>query len=183
MIVYDPERTVPNWAPGSWVFLEQILPEDAICFEWGGGQSTKWLLDRVPKGYVFTVEHDKVWSKRIVELVDGAFHFTLIYADKDSPAYVAALTRINRRPNVYLIDGYQRPECLKLVMEEALSMDLIVCDDALDFADVVEKGDSRYSRYIHKFAMPHPNQGEPYAKDFHRQGKHPDTKETWIWRV
>ncbi len=177
MIVYDASRTTPNWAPGSWDYLEEILPKDAICFEWGGGQSTKWLLDRVPEGLVYTVEHDLVWIDRINDLTGMHMRNTILHADKESPAYVAALDRINRRPNVYLIDGYQRPECLALVMQEALSDDIIVCDDALDFAEWVDP------EHIHKFAMPHPNKGTRYGPSFHRQGFHPDTKETWIWSV
>ncbi len=178
MIVYDPSRTTPNWAPGSWEYLEKILPEDAICFEWGGGQSTKWLLDRVPEGFVFTVDHDVEWIDRINTLTDFDERLSIMRADKDSPAYVAALTRINRRPNVYLIDGYQRPECLALMLETAFSDDIIVCDDALDYCDHLPSLEQ-----ITRFWMPHPCKGTPYNKNFHRQGMHPDTKETWIWRV
>lgn len=183
MIVYDPERDVPNWAPGSWEYLESVLPKDAICFEWGGGQSTKWLLDRVPEGLVYTVEHDVCWIDRINALTDTDIRNEIIHADKESPAYVAALTRINNRPNVFLIDGYLRPECLALVLEEAFGGDIIVCDDALDYADVIEQRDSTRRGVIHKFAMPHPCKGTDYAKDFHRQGRHPGTKETWVWRA
>ena len=177
MIVYDPKRTTPNWAPGAADYLEAMLPRDAICFEWGGGQSTLWLANHVPDGFVYTMENSPEWISRTLNLTKHLSNCMLITASKLIPErYVDAVDRV-RFPNVYLIDGYLRPECLEKTLGRSRTGDIIVCDDALDYM-----GDDAYGD-VHKFKMPHPNKGEPYGKTFHRQGMHPDTKETWVWRV
>lgn len=183
MIVYDPDRKTPNWAPGADVYLDALLLEDDVCFEWGGGQSTPWLAKRVPAGKVYTVEHDQKWVDRIAGYCKKYQNVRIIKQAKDDRHYVSVLKGIATRPTVYLIDGYHRPECLKLVMELALSGDLVVCDDALDYVDLVEELRlAEHGRY-HTFSMEHPCKGTRYPKDFHRKGMHPNTKETWIWRV
>lgn len=183
MIVHDPDRKTPNWAPGAAVYLDTLLWEDDICFEWGSGQSTPWLAKRVPCGKVYTVEHDQKWVNKTALACKKFRNVRIIKMPKDDPVYVTILQKIATRPTVYLIDGYQRPECLELVMELAQPGDLVVCDDALDYIDLVEELHLGEDAKYHTFSEEHPYKGTDYAKDFHRQGPHPDTKETWIWRV
>ena len=183
MIVYDPNRKTPNWAPGADEYLSGLMWDDDVCFEWGSGQSTAWLAKRCPVGKVYTVEHDQKWINRTALACRKFQNVRIIKKAKDSAAYVNVANGIATRPTVWLIDGYQRPLCLKLVMYLAQTNDIVVCDDALDYVDLVEDLRLGEGGKYHTFSMEHPCKGTDYHKDFHRKGPHPDTKETWIWKV
>lgn len=181
MIVYDAKRTTPYWAPGASGYLEKILPPDSICFEWGGGQSTKWLAERVPEGFVYTVENTPEWIAKTLGLTITLPNCMLIAASRKIPErYVDAVDRV-LFPNVYLIDGYLRPECLKKTMERARKDDIIVCDDALDYCGHLKGLPSSWA----KFTMPHPSAGKKITRDRGNSvlTHHAMTKETWIWQV
>lgn len=184
MIVYDKTRTTPNWAPGAADYLSTLLLPNNIVFEYGGGQSTRWLACRVPEGKVYTVEHDPVWIGRIRKLTAPFTNCRIIEARIDSELYVTAPQDLFSRPEVYIIDGYQRPKCLKFLMSIVQEDDIIVTDDALDYVDtekILVGGDEE----IAKFSMPHPYAGKKITRPRGNSvlTHHAATKETWIWRA
>jgi hypothetical protein len=185
VINYDPDRVVPNWAPGAAEYLSTLIRNDDTCFEWGGGQSTPWLADLCPYGSVVTVEHDLEWLRRIVDLTRDHTNCQIIWAPCENVGpgeapdwmmrYVNAV-EIVRDPDVWLIDGYLRPECLEKAKRLAMSGNIIVLDDALDYV-----GDQKrpHSPWGQVFQMPHPNKGERNL-----WGKmSPNLKETWVYKV
>ena len=179
MIHYDPKRTVPYWAPGAWQYLETLLTPDDYCFEWGGGQSTKWMADRV--GFILTVENRPEWAERILRMTKGCTNCQVILASRLSDRYVDAVDLLHGLINVYLIDGYQRINCLKKVTELRQPGDIIVMDDALDYADSTEFG-----TIVRRFRMPHPSAGLPIPKSNHgntNREVHAQFKETWIVKM
>ena len=192
MIQYDPTRAVPNWAPGAADHLESLLRLDDVCFEWGGGQSTSWLAQRVPHGMVITVEHSLEWLKRTVEMTSSLTNGHMIWSPKDKLRYVNAVDIA--KPTVFLVDGYLRPECLKKVIQIYKHGDIIVLDDALDYTDVERR--VAMSTFLAREDFPHdlpppkPPEGEVHRMLHPNRGEKnmyglmsPDFKETWIWRV
>ncbi len=176
MIHYDPKRTVPYWAPGAWQYLETLLSKDDYCFEWGGGQSTKWMADRV--GFILTVENRPEWAERILKMTKDCTNCQVILASRLSARYVNAVDLMSGLFNVYLIDGYQRINCLEKTLELCKAGDIIVLDDALDYA-----ADMEFLATIESFRMPHPSAWLPIPKSNHGNTKlkvHAEFKETWI---
>lgn len=180
MIVYDPKRTDPCWAPGSWDYLASILPDDAQCFEWGGGISTLWLARRAAR--VVTVESDPIWFKRIRDMTVGMPHVWLVHLLREARLYV---DEVDAAPdsNVFLIDGYRRIECLDKALEVIDPGGILVLDDALDYV-----GDWKPPG-VEVFSMPHPYAGKkvernPWGNTLLKVGDlHHETKETWIWQA
>ena len=169
---------LPCWAPGAADYLASLLAGTEIVFEWGSGASTVWLSDKVER--LYTMEHDKKWLAKVMEIrgpVVLPFHQAI-----SDPEYVTTALRV-MHPDVWLIDGYRRIDCLALVMEHKRKGDIIVCDDALDYAEHLLTDD------IKRFAMPHPYAGTKINQAQHKghgntnRTHHAATKETWIWRV
>ncbi len=182
MIVYDPKRKEPHWAPGAAEYLASQIRKDDHCFEWGGGMSTPWLCSLVPDGRVLTVEDDPVWIKRILEMTEDAGNFGLFEVGRGSRFYVDAVDGINT-VDVFLIDGYRRIECLDKALERIGPRGILVLDDALDYV-----GDWKLPG-VEVFSMPHPLAGKkverhPWGNTLLKVGDlHHETKETWIWKV
>lgn len=171
----------PCWAPGAADYLASILTGDEIAFEWGSGASTIWLADRIES--VFAMEHDLKWVTKLVESeTEGSirpFHYA--YTNDE---YVTTALRCTPQPNLWLIDGMRRIDCLALVEKHAKEGDIVVLDDAMDYARHLVG-----VQYFAAFTMPHPHAGIPinHAKYGHQrntnQKVHPPNKETWICKT
>lgn len=178
----DYPEGMPCWAPGAADFLATLLTGKERAWEWGGGQSTIWLADKV--AHVDVVETEAKWGAWI-KARTTAEQVTVRLHDMDDPAYL--VPNLYMAPMLFLIDGYRRIDCLAVVEKHAQEGNLVVLDDAMDYAqhllDKVEFG------RIHRFAMPHPFAGVPITAPKHRRYRntvlkvHADTKETWIWEV
>jgi hypothetical protein len=175
---------MPCWAPGAADYLASILTGDEIAWEWGGGQSTAWLVDKVH--HLCTMEHDPKWAWKIEDMVgEERTDFCLYLVPFESGEYIDLVEIAKPTPNLWLIDGYKRIDCLELVLRKRNYGDIVVLDDALDYAEhllVVEND-------IHRFAMPHPHAGLPITSPKHKIWRNtvrthaPATKETFVWRV
>lgn len=177
---------LPCWAPGAADCLEILLTGKEIAIEWGGGQSSKWLIDKV--AHLHTIEHDPEWAERIrVWIGDVATNFTLHQHPWTHKNYIECINSIPRgaTPTVWLIDGYRRIDCFETVIGRMKSGDVVVLDDALDYAEsLAEDGIT-----LHKFSKPHPYAGTPINQKQHAKSRntvrknHAMTKDTWMWRV
>ena len=180
MIVYDPTRTEPCWAPGSWNYLASIMPDDAQCFEWGGGISTLWLAQRAAR--VVSVESDAVWCRRIGDMTLNIPNVTLVHLRREWRGYVDEVD-LFPDSDVFLIDGYRRIECLDKALEVIRPGGILVLDDALDYV-----GDWKPDG-VKVFSMPHPYAGKKVMRNLWGNTHlkvgdlHHETKETWVYRV
>lgn len=172
---------LPCWAPGAADYLASILTGDEIGWEWGGGASSLWLEPKVKMLHV--MESDSKWADFVTQ--STPFDKCRIHVrDFHNPDYLDDVELVNPKPNLWLIDGYRRIDCLKIVERLAHSGDIVVCDDALDYAEYLL---SFQSLDIHRFAMPHPQAGEKITNPKHKvwcntvRTHAPQTKETWIW--
>lgn len=176
----DYPEGMPCWAPGAANYLATLLTGREHAWEWGGGASTIWLQDLVD--HVDVVETDPGWAKRIKNATKAARVTVRLHA-MDDPNYV--------KPNVYmatmlwLVDGYRRIDCLETVRRHAQAGDLVVLDDAMDYAQDLLKGDWK----IKRFKRPHPYAGIPinHKKYGHLRNTvlkvHAEHKETWVCQV
>lgn len=175
---------MPCWAPGAADYLASILTGDEIAWEWGGGASSVWLAPQVTE--LVVMESDQKWERYIYEHRDeSTWNGLVIVRPWDGPEYVqAALERpVGPMPDLWLIDGYKRIDCLELVERQVKEGDIVVLDDALDYCEhllIVEND-------IKRFAMPHRLAGKPMTKSTPYRNTvrthHAATKETWIWQV
>ena len=99
-------------------------------FEYGGGGSTLWFLER--GATVVTVEHHPGWAAELRRRVTSD-RWTLAErsADDEFAAYVAA---IEEHPDdsfdVVVVDGRERARCLTAAMPKVRPGGLLIVDDA-----------------------------------------------------
>lgn len=173
----------PCWAPGAARRLKALLwdLEDVCAWEWGGGASSIWLAPQI--SFLSVMEHDRAWADKVIDGTDPE-KCEVFRRDMDDPNYIDLVELCKPQPTLWLIDGYKRIDCLELVLRKRKDDDIIVMDDALDYA-----GDLADLTRIEKFAMPHPHAGLPCVSDKNKRDRNtkrthaPATKETWIWRV
>jgi hypothetical protein len=185
LIDYPPG--LPCWAPGAADYLESILTGEENAVEWGGGASTVWLATKVKR--ILVIEHDPKWVVWIEDRVSSDVVTVACYPYK-SKGYIEAVAIVclmstcykTDKINLWLIDGYRRIDCLALVEKQVRPGDIVVLDDALDYAEHLLDGPWK----IKRFAQPHPHTGIPinHKKYGHLRNTvrkvHADTKETWV---
>jgi hypothetical protein len=102
-------------------FLESHLRPTDHVFEWGSGDSTVWLAQRVR--YVTSVEHDPTWAARTTLNLVGRLNTSVLWvpplrpytegADDGDPdvfrQYILAI--LGQPADVVLIDGRSRVGC------------------------------------------------------------------------
>jgi predicted O-methyltransferase YrrM len=170
----------PCWAPGAAEYLESLLTGEEVAFEWGGGASTVWLAERVRS--ITTMETDEKWARWIRDRCAANVARVLDFQDDH---YLDHQDFILEHIDLWVIDGYRRIDCLEKVEELVQPGDIVVMDDALDYAEHME---AKWTR-VKRFAQPHPHAGIPinHAKYGALRNTvrkvHADTKETWVWRV
>lgn len=91
--------------------LDEFLSPGSTVFEYGGGGSTLWFLDR---GHdVVTVEHDPEWAERLSGLVSDS-NWTLLHRSSEN-LYSAYVDSVDNYPegwfDVVLVDGRERVRC------------------------------------------------------------------------
>jgi hypothetical protein len=184
MMTYPPG--LPCWAPGAVECLASDPPDEGVAVEWGGGASSVWLAPQVT--WLHVIEHDPMWIDKIKFGLADEDNFTVHEYSYLDPAYVDCVDEFDYAglPTLWLIDGYRRIDCLAKVMEKRTEGDIVVMDDALDYAEHLLK---HWRGKIERFAMPHPYAGTPIDQARHKKQRntvrthHAMTKETWIWRA
>lgn len=174
---------MPCWAPGAAEYLASILTGREVALEWGGGASTVWLAPKVHQ--VTVVEHDPKWRDFIWKNRTSVnIHFVLVDYQHDHYIHPEWSTYIPKT-HLYLIDGFRRIDCLKVVEDRAQKGDIVVLDDALDYGEHLLDGPWE----IKRFAQPHPHAGIPMVSSKHKLWRnsvrthHPLNKETWVATV
>jgi predicted O-methyltransferase YrrM len=176
----------PCWAPGAAEYLESLLTGEEVAFEWGSGESTRWLASRVRE--VVSVETDQEWFERVTGWLKDQPHVEVIHTHIRSTNYLNNIklrSKFRKETDrvVWLIDGYRRIDCLELVEKLVRPGDIVVCDDSADYLD------GRAPSHAKTFSQPHPHAGIPinHAKYGALRNTllkvHHDTKDTTIWRV
>lgn len=108
-------------------FLDDQLSPEHVLFEYGSGNSTKWFSERTRS--VTSIEHDTDWAE-IVEpqLPDNAE----LELKTSKEAYIDSLSDFSARegsPDVVVVDGQWREECIREAIEVVKESAVIILDD------------------------------------------------------
>jgi len=109
--------------------LAAVIGPGSRVFEYGGGGSTLWFLDRGAE--VVTVEHHEGWANQLEEAISSP-DWTLLRrsADDNYAAYVAA---IDEQPDASLdlvvVDGRERVRCAARATVKVRPGGLLLVDD------------------------------------------------------
>lgn len=181
----DYPEGMPCWAPGAAPYLARKLTGEEVAFEWGGGASSIWLAPKIR--YLYVMETSLEWAERIIEGTEGK-HCGVWVREFESGDYLLKAQHVasgSEPPTMWLIDGFRRIDCLALVRELVSPGDLVVLDDALDYAEDVLTGHWT----IERFAMEHPHAGKLCKSAYNDRLRNtvrthaPETKETWVIQV
>lgn len=135
-------RSQPWLTMPAVAFLDGRLSVDLSLFEYGSGGSTAWYGLRV--GQVTSVEHDRHWYERVkpelpsnvtlllkAESHQGTF-LELVFRPLGLPTeYAKAIdsAELDRFPDVVVIDGVDRLNCINVVAERAPASTVIIVDN------------------------------------------------------
>lgn len=98
----------PWWNYDAIDFVDGHLRPDERVFEYGGGASTLWLID---KGCaVTTIEHDPAWYESLAAVAPDTVRF--VAADESFDEYVATVSaEPDNSLDLVIIDGRERVRC------------------------------------------------------------------------
>jgi predicted O-methyltransferase YrrM len=99
-------------------------------FEYGGGGSTLWFLDR--GAHVVTVEHHPGWAAQLRNTVD-VDRWTMLERSLDGGAtdYVDAIAEFEDESfDLVIVDGRERSRCAMAAMDKVKPGGWLIVDDA-----------------------------------------------------
>lgn len=127
-------KPIPWWSYAAIRWLDSVLTHQHHVFEFGSGNSTLWLAQRVAT--VTSVEHDEVWFDRIRRALPENAEIML----RSSPSsearsdandeYILAYLQQDIEFDLVIIDGLTRNACARVVPERLREGGLILLDDA-----------------------------------------------------
>lgn len=106
-------------------FLDNRLNPTHDVFEYGSGSSTVWFADRVNR--VVSVEHDPGWAELVAsDLPENA----AVYLEESSRGYARRIHESDLEPDVVVVDGRWRNECVEQTVEAIGEGAVIVLDNS-----------------------------------------------------
>ena len=116
------------WVTYSFIdFISGRLTNSMDIFEYGSGNSTLWYSKKVKS--VTSVEHDSEWYEKIKNSMPDnvtIYHENLVYNE----AYCHFSSTLNKHFDVIIIDGRDRVNCIKNVLNSLKENGIIVLDDS-----------------------------------------------------
>ncbi len=127
-------KAVPWLAYPVSSFLQQRLNGEMSVFEYGCGNSSLWLAERVKR--LICCEHDSVWYERMTSLAPS--NVSIICRDTESGEYCGEIGKYHHEFDVIIIDGEDRVNCIKNSPEALKEGGIIILDDS--FRDEYQVG-------------------------------------------
>jgi len=130
--IHDNKIVNQSGDPVPWVtypfieFLEPRLARAWRVFEFGAGASTRFFATRVAQ--VTAVEHDEVFASRLRTQLPG--NVTLLVKPEGSLDYAEALSACPHQPELVIVDGVDRVECVQACLPLLSPTAVLVLDDA-----------------------------------------------------
>lgn len=123
--------------------LSTMVGPGARVFEYGGGGSTLWFLDRGAS--VVTVEHDRTWARALSNAIaPDRWEMLERSSDNAFDDYVAAIRAFpDCSFDVVVVDGRERARCLLSALEKVKPGGLLILDDSdrVRYADAMDQVD------------------------------------------
>lgn len=108
-------------------FLTPRITKDLVVFEFGSGNSTLFFADKVRK--VISIEHNKDWYHIVSKTKPS--NVELVQAETDSiKDYLQYFINLNDKPDIVIVDGLHRNECLIKACDNLSSNGVIILDDS-----------------------------------------------------
>jgi len=110
--------------------LEAVVGSGDRVFEFGGGGSTLWFLDR--GATVITAEHDLLWGELLRDTVgsEPRHQLRLLSPDDDYAAYVHSIDpEEDDSFTVVVVDGRERVRCFEQAIAKVAPGGWLVIDD------------------------------------------------------
>lgn len=131
-------RPIPWWTYAATAFFENWLKPDVRVFEFGAGNSTLWLADRVAS--VTSVEHDAQWADRIrakapknSEVISATFSGDSFECSESDPYVRAYADRAGAGGfDVVVVDGVARLTCVDMFLSSNPSDEALLILDNSD---------------------------------------------------
>lgn len=108
-------------------FLAKKLQPTFHVFEYGSGNSTLWLAERVAS--VTSVEHDQNWYELVQKKVQAILNITLFYGNRAAGDYVEQLAKQEQKFDLIIIDGRDRVACAKNCLGSLSEQGVILFDN------------------------------------------------------
>lgn len=108
-------------------FLGDRLNKEMIVFEFGSGNSTLFLAERVRE--IYSVEHNKEWFDKVfMSLPSNSY---LHFVESATPkSYLNPIQTSHKKYHIILIDGIFRNECLIESLNYLTEGGIIILDDS-----------------------------------------------------
>ena len=106
-------------------FISDRLTSEMTVFEFGSGNSSLWLKDRV--GHIISCEHHKEWYEQMKPSASG--NLELLFHSADS--YAQSICKTNRKFDIVIIDGIDRVSCAIESLEYLTEHGVIIWDDSV----------------------------------------------------
>ena len=119
---------IPWFTFASLRFLESKLTNDLEVFEYGSGNSTIWLSERV--GSLVSVEHDKLWFEEIKDTVGALKNSKHIFRSLSSNEYADSILEVPFSYDVVIIDGRDRIKCCENALTSLKENGVIIWDNS-----------------------------------------------------
>ncbi|NWG29547.1 MAG: class I SAM-dependent methyltransferase [Ignavibacteriaceae bacterium] len=108
-------------------FLSERLNKKMNVFEFGSGNSTLFFAARVNQ--ITSVEHNKEWYEKILKNVIANSRTIFVKADNPNE-YLSALTQVDQKYDIIIVDGIYRNECLIESINYLTDGGIIILDDS-----------------------------------------------------
>jgi len=119
-------KPIPWFTYSAIDFLKERMNNNLTIMEFGSGNSTLFLAERVKK--VTSVEHDNTWFQNIIskKISNVEIKFVSSVTAKD---YLQPLDE-DGKYDVIIIDGLFRNECIKASLKHLSEVGVIILDDS-----------------------------------------------------
>jgi hypothetical protein len=108
-------------------FLTPRLTKDLVVFEFGSGNSTLFFANKVKK--VISIEHNKDWYQIISKAKPSNVELALTETDSIKD-YLQHFLTLTDKPDIVIVDGIHRNECLIKSCDNLSSNGVIILDDS-----------------------------------------------------
>jgi len=120
---------IPWWNYTIIDFLSRRISKPLTVFEYGSGSSTLWFARLVEQ--VIAVEHDPVWRDFVQGMVPD--NVTLLYRpETDLSSYINSIRMVSNQPDIVVVDGIERVECIRALIPVVKASCVIILDDSDD---------------------------------------------------
>lgn len=124
----DGSQVLPWYTRPALDVLEAVDLSDKVVFEWGGGVSTIYYAKHAKE--VFTVDWNTEWVEHITDTLTHHNLKATVFSSQNPEEYVNMVTSPNvPKPDVFIVDGSVRDECLFKALEIMTQGDILIYDN------------------------------------------------------